>query len=288
MQSQCTFPIVAPADSRRAALITLLSDEDPAVYRAVRQMILSCGNADNWLHPFTLSDDPLLRRRAREIIRQLAGQAADMQFLGFCLQHGEWFDIERAAWMLSATAHPDRSVEGCEALLDEYAAELRARIGNSREPEDILGAMNLFLFEDLGFHGNANAEFNLQDLYLLRVLERRAGDAVNLCLIYLLLGHRLQLPLAGIAVPGYFLCRYQSSSGEVFVDVCNSGRFLTRADCLHHLMPSSGAFPADVLEPASARRILLRVCENLHLAYIHHDCGEDATRIRRYLVALRG
>jgi regulator of sirC expression with transglutaminase-like and TPR domain len=289
MQSQCLVSAApTPSESRRAALITLLADEDPAVYQAVRQKILSGGNAGNWLQPYALSNDPVLRRRAREILVHLATQEADLHFLGFCLQHGETFDVEQAAWMLGETTFPDSSTDGCRALLDEYAGELRTRLQNVRQPGEILGTINTFLFDELNFRGTTSAGCELDDLCLNRVMERRAGDVVNLCLLYLLLGRRLHLPLAGIAVPGYFLCRYQTSAGEVFIDVRHRGCLLTRGDCLQHLFSTAGTYAADLLEPASARRILLRSCENLHLAYIHRGGEQHAIRIRRYLVALRG
>lgn len=78
------------SESQRAALVNLLADEDPAIFRTVREKILSYGaQASDWLRPHRLSRDPALRRRAQEIILYFDRQAADNQFLAFCLKHGE-------------------------------------------------------------------------------------------------------------------------------------------------------------------------------------------------------
>ena len=84
-------------ENQRTALIKLLSDEDPSVYHLVREKILSYGQiASAWMRPHVLSSDPVLRRRAQEIIDYLARQSADNRFLAFCLsQHGEDLDVSR-------------------------------------------------------------------------------------------------------------------------------------------------------------------------------------------------
>src|SRR5580698_9445236 len=119
----------SPSQGQKAALINLLSDEDPAVYQAVRGKILSCGqNAIDWLRPHMLSSDPALRRRAQEIIQHLNRQTADDRFLGFCLTEGSELNLEQGAWLLAQTQYPDINVEAYQALFDSYAGELRERI----------------------------------------------------------------------------------------------------------------------------------------------------------------
>src|SRR5438093_1192548 len=96
------------SESRRAALIKLLADEDRAVYQAVRQKILSYGpQAAEWLRPHLLSSEPALRRRAQDLVRYFERQAGDNRFLGFCLKQGEDLDLEQGAWLLARTRYPD-------------------------------------------------------------------------------------------------------------------------------------------------------------------------------------
>ena len=54
------------------------------IYRTVREKLLSCGPpAAEWLRPHTMSSDPALRRRARQIVLHFDRQAADDHFLAF-------------------------------------------------------------------------------------------------------------------------------------------------------------------------------------------------------------
>jgi regulator of sirC expression with transglutaminase-like and TPR domain len=275
------------SEKQRTALIHLLSDDDPAVYQTVREKLLSCGHeAGDWLRPHRLSNDPVLRRRAREIVRHFDRQEADTWFLAFCLKHGEDFDLEEGAWLLALTAYPDINIEAYRAVLDHFALELRERIDFNAGATRVLTGINEYLFGELAFTGNEENYYDPQNSYLNRVLDRRTGNPINLCLLYLLLARRLQLPVAGIGLPGHFICRYQSTADEVYVDPFNRGRFLTKADCIQFLLNGNHSLREDFLSPVSPRRLLMRICSNLHQIYMQLEQTEETTRLQRYLVAL--
>jgi regulator of sirC expression with transglutaminase-like and TPR domain len=275
------------SENRKAALVNLLADEDPAVYRSIRQKILSFGpSAVEWVRPHTLSRDPALRRRAQDIVLRFERQVADNLFLGFCLKHGEEFDLEQGAWLLAQTQYPDISVGGYQALLDSFAQDLRERLAGVTGAQQTLKALNKYLFDDLGFVGNEENYYDPENSYLNRVIDRRTGNPINLCVIYLLLARRARLPITGIGLPGHFICRFQSSAAEMFVDVFNHGKLLTKADCIQYLLQGNYSVRDEYLAPVSPRRMLLRICGNLHQIYLHLQKGEEATRLQRYLVAL--
>src|SRR3954469_25781941 len=167
-------PEKALSESERKALINLLSDDDPAIYQSVREKILSIGDrAGEWLRPYRLSSDPLLRRRAREIVRHFDRQEADTWFLAFCLKHGEEFDREEGAWLLALTQYPDINVEAYRALLDHFASELRERIDFNETDKEILSTINNYVFDELGFSGDQENYYDSQNSYLNRVVDRR-------------------------------------------------------------------------------------------------------------------
>ena len=275
------------SENQRAALLTLLSDDDPAVYRTVRQRILRAGPpATEWLRPCTISLDPTLRRRVQEIVLHFERQAADNRFLGFCLQHGEDLDLEQGAWLLAQSEYPEINVDGYRAILDSYASEIRERLRQGDCARTVLGILNELLFRDLGFSGNEEDFCDPQNSYLNRVIDRRLGNPIALCLIYVLLARRLALPITGIGLPGRFICRYQTSAEEIYIDAFAGGTLLTKADCVQYLINTSFSVRNDYLSPVSSRRFLLRACANLHQIYLQSGPDERTLRIQRYLVAL--
>lgn len=277
----------ALSESRRAALLSLLVDEDPAIYRAIRDKIIATGpQASGWLSVYSLSNDPVLRRRAREIIQHIGRQAADTRFLSFCLRQGDELDLEEGVWLLAQTQYPHISVEGYRAILDGYADELRERLRPGSAARDLLGVINQYIFRELGFAGNEVDCRKPDNCYLNRVLDLRKGSPIGLSVVYLLLARRLALPITGIGLPGHFICRFQSTASELYVDTFNQGQLLAKADCVQYLLRGNYNVRDDYLAPVSPRRILLRICGNLHQIYLHQERAEETTRQQRYLVAL--
>ncbi len=275
------------SESQREALLKLLADEDAAIYQMVRQKILSCGpKAAAWLRPHLLSREPALRRRVQEIVHHFERQGADNCFLAFCLRQGEELELEQGAWLLAQTRYPDINVEGYRALLDSYASDLRLRLDLNSQPKQLLTAINEYLFQELGYAGNNENYYDPENSYLNRVVDRRTGNPINLCLVYLLVARRLRLPITGIGLPGHFICRYQSSAAEIYIDVFNGGKFLTKADCVQYLVHGNFSLREDYLAPITPRKLLHRICANLHQIYLHLKLAEETTRLQRYLVAL--
>ena len=276
-----------PSESERAALVNLLSDDDPVVYQTVRDRILAWGpEARQWMRPHLLSDDPVLRRRSREIVRYFARQDSDTRFLAFCLKHGEEFDVEEAVWLLAQTTYPDINIEAYRAMLDSYTTDLRERLDGCADGKEALGIVNQFLFHELGFSGNEIAYYDPQNSYLNRVLDRRIGNPISLSLVYLLIGRRLGFPMVGVGLPGHFICRYQSASEEIYLDAFNRGKLMTKAGCAQMLSHLSAGARDEFLLPVGSRRILARICNNLHQIYQRLGLRDETMRLQRYLVAL--
>lgn len=279
-------PAETLSERQREALISLLSDDDPGVYRTVRAKLLSFGTqVCEWLRPYTLSSDPALRRRSQEIVHFLARRTADERFLDFCRVHGGELSLEDGAWLLALTQYPEINLAAYQALIDSYAAELREHTHPASHPEATLLAINQYLFQRLGFRGNERDYYDPDNSYLNRVVDQRTGNPISLCTIYLMVTRRLNLPVTGIGMPGHFVCRYQSSTYEVYVDCFHRGRFLSKTDCIRYLVQGQHQLSEGHLMPMSPRQILRRMCANLHQVYRHHELTEEEARFARYLAA---
>jgi regulator of sirC expression with transglutaminase-like and TPR domain len=146
--------------------------------------------------------------------------------------------------------------------------------------------MNEYLFGELGFVGDEQKYYSPENSYLNRVIDRRLGNPISLGLVYIMVARRLELPITGIGFPGHFLCRYQSSKEEYYIDAFNGGKLLTKNQCARYLKQNGLGVQNGYLVPISARRVLLRICANLHQTYLQMKKGKDAVRVQRYLVAL--
>jgi regulator of sirC expression with transglutaminase-like and TPR domain len=275
------------SENQKEALIRLLGDESPAVHQAVRRKIMSAGlSVIPWLRPLTLSNEPALRRRSQEIIQHLLRLKADDKFLAFCLTEGSDLSLEQGAWLLAQTQYPEINIEAYQALFESYASELLERVDLRADADQVIGAFNEYIFGVLRFKGNEENYYDPENNYLNRVIDRRTGNPINLCLVYMMLARRLRLPVTGIGLPGHFICRYQTSSEEYYIDVFNQGKLWTKTTCVEYLLYRNYTLQDEYLTPLSSRRMLLRVCGNLHQIYQHLELTDQTTRLHRYLIAL--
>lgn len=280
-------PAASLSDREKAAFLTLLADDDPAVYGAIRGKLVSQGPAvGDWLRGFSLSNDPVLRRRSREIVLHFDRQTTDNDFLGFCLRHGEDLDLETGALLLARTRYPEANVAAYRALLDSYADDLADRVIFRDTAEGILDEINRYLFKQLHYTGNEEDYYNPDNSYLNRVMDRRTGIPVTLCLIYVFVARRLHLPVAGVGLPGHFLCRFQNSREEIYINPFNEGQLLTKTNCIKYLKQTGHDYHEHFLAPLSPRKTLLRMCSNLLQIYANTQQAEEHARIHRYIVAL--
>ena len=280
-------PPSPPSIQRQLALLTLLGDDDPSVVSQIRAQLIAGGPATlDWLENHRFHDEPVVRRRLREIFDHFAAAQADSEFLTFTLAHGENFDLEYAIWLFVRTKYPSAPVEAYRAQLDEWAGRLRPELPDAGSVEAKLKIINQYLFGTLGFKGNTEAYYDPQNSYLNRVMDRRRGIPISLCLLYLFLTHRLGLPVTGIGMPGHFLCRYQTPREEFYIDAFHEGRLLTKLDCLKKLRDFGSDFDEAALSPISSRRILQRVVANLHLLHKEARNRTETDRFQRYMIAL--
>ncbi len=265
----------------------MLTDDDVNVYRTVREKILSYGPGGvGWLREHYLSADPVLRRRAREILHYFSRQDADNLLLAFCLNQGEDFNLEQSILLLARTQYPDINPQAYTALLDAYAADLRDRLDLHGDALLVLRGMSDYLFREMRFTGDEQNFNDPENFYFNRVMDRKLGSPISVSLVYLLVGRRLGLPMSGIGLPGHFLCRYQSSRAEFYIDAFQGGRLMAKADCIKQVVQLPQRFDESYLSPMSPRRILLRICANLHQIYTQQKAPAQVERLQRYLVAL--
>ncbi len=277
-------------ESQWRAIATLLGDDDPAVYQMIQDKILHGGAETRTpLKRFELDEDPVVRRRVKELIQRFDRQEADNDFLAVCLEIGESGPLEPCSWALSRTRYPHISPGGYSALLDQYGAELTDRLPN---PDSGSGRMSLeifhrYFFQELGFQGDTENYYSEENSYLSQVIDRRLGIPISLSVLYVLIGRRAGLPVSGIGMPGHFMCRYQTAAEEWYVDVFHGGQLLPKTECVKRLMAGGFAYKSAYLQPANTRQILTRMCLNLYHLYQKAGQEDETQRIRRYLAALR-
>jgi regulator of sirC expression with transglutaminase-like and TPR domain len=194
-------------------------------------------------------------------------------------------DLAHACLMIAEDAYPGLAVERYLGDIERLALRLRARMPQRSGAEERVAALNKFIYEDLGFHGNTDDYYDPRNSYLNEVIDRRTGIPITLAVLYMVLGRRVGLPLEGVSFPGHFLVRLRLRSGVLVLDPFERGMPQSEADLrsrLQRVIPPGVAgdvpvaeLPLDqFLEAATNRQILSRVLRNLKAIYRDTDQPE--------------
>jgi regulator of sirC expression with transglutaminase-like and TPR domain len=228
---------------------------------------------------------------------------ADTDLLADLLSAGEGrYSLAEACLLIAADAYPGLDVNRYLAEIERIAARLRGRLAQGADGEERVVALNQYLFNELGFYGNADDYYDPRNSYLNEVIERRRGIPISLCILYMEVGRKIGLPLEGVSFPGHFLVRLSLRGSTLVLDPFSGGEPLSEQDLrklLRRVIAGSGSaglrsasdvaaeLPLDqFLEAAGSRQILARVLRNLKNIYREKDEPERQLQVINRMITV--
>lgn len=154
----------------------------------------------------------------------------------------------------------DRAMERLDALAAEIDPDA---IGPGAELEAVVSVLG----DEHGFTGDRRSYDAPANSMLDLVLERRRGLPIVLSVVYVEVARRAGIPLAGVGLPGHFVCGHVGGPQVLLVDPFNGGR---------PILPA-GTTPAAV-RPWTPHETALRMLNNLLASYARR--GDLARAIR--------
>jgi len=281
-----------PRRGRIGALIHLLGDEEPGIYRAAWHELFRLGEAciPAVESACTSSNDPAVRRRCVDFLLEWQRRAVFERWIEFCSARAH--DLETGALLIAASESPDLDVDAVRVTLDRAARGLARRIATARTTDAAVAALARCVHHDLGLVANREDYHDDANSYINRVLERRLGIPISLAAVYLLIARRLSVPLEGVGMPCHFLLKFLAHDGgrvvDRFVDPFAEGARLGTRDCARFLEEHGIPFRESYLRAVSDTAILQRMLGNL--LRIYHDRGDERRegRIASMLQLLQG
>ena len=266
------------------ALLHLLSDHDLRVARQIHQHLVDAGREAMPFLREALRDcnEPSLATRIRAVIGDIAQADVEQHWDTLLATSEGELDLETGAFLIALAGDPQVETAPYRQQLDAMAAELKPR--SSGTPRQVVRNLNEYLFHILRFRGNTQEYYDPNNSFLHRVLDDRVGIPISLSVVYLLLGQRLDVPVAGVGLPGHFLVGLRTE--PVFIDCFHQGALLSEKDCARLLRDHGIEFDRRYLEPCSHAHILARMLRNLIAVYETRQEATEARRFRRLLTAL--
>lgn len=206
------------------ALLRLLDDDTPEVReRVAARLALCCGDLSDWL----ASVPRQLSRKEKSVLSRLLG-AARRETLerewsvpsgGAAALTEDWDTLESMLRLISDFLHDGitmrQSLSDALDLLAEEAWE-----------DPIVSACELgnFLFGNQRFVADDDVDADPQNSDLAWVLAEGRSHSLGLCMIFLLVGQRMEFDVEIVDYPGRFLCRIHEEGHPLIVDCVDGGQ----------------------------------------------------------------
>ena len=197
-------------------------------------------------------------------------------------------NLAKCALAVAAIDSPNISLGRFEhhiqTLIDEVALEYAALLeaGADDDAATQLAALKRIICDRHEYEGDETSYDDLQNVNLMRVIERRKGMPVTLSLLYIHVGLAQQgWKVEALSFPAHVVCRIEKEGERILFDPFNGCKILHAPDLRHLLKTLVGPqaeLSSDYYDPATKRELLIRMQNNAKLRQVE---GED------YLGALK-
>jgi regulator of sirC expression with transglutaminase-like and TPR domain len=256
------------------ALISLLDDEDYEVLNHVETKIRSMGDTvipyleDRWEES---SLSLLMQKKLEDLIHDLQYNSFFDRLLNWRKNGSE--DLLEGMWAIATYQYPELSLEKLRQDVEQIYYEVWLEIRDGMHPMDQIKTLNSVIFGKLKFGANTKHFHSASNSMLNIVIDLKKGNPISLCVIYLLVAQKLNLPIWGVNLPNLFILTYKSGNMQFYINVFNRGLVFSRVDIDNYIAQYN--FPQNEIfyQPCNNLDIIRRVLRNLTLAF--EKVGDD-------------
>ncbi|MCS6794584.1 MAG: transglutaminase-like domain-containing protein [Raineya sp.] len=269
------------------ALITLLDDEDAEIVRHVEAKILSVGES---ILPFLETEwqnkslQPLISERLEQIIHSLRFQTLKSKLKNWKEQENH--DLLKGAWLIATYQYPECTYESLQEQIEQIYYNVWVHFRDNLHPYDQVKIINYVLFDEMKFSANTQNFHSPANSMLNRVLETRKGNPISLCILYILVAQKLNLPIYGVNMPNLFILIYQSPERPFYINAFNRGLIFTKSDIDNYIAQLGLSPHESFYNPTTPLEIIKRVCRNLIVSYEHLGETEKMQEMQELLEVL--
>ncbi len=202
-------------------------------------------------------------------------------------------DLAASALAIARIEYPRLVSEPYIRRLDRLGEHARARLafqaGAGRlRLRDRLAVLNEYLFDEIRFRSSPEERDDPRHHLLNEVLDRRAGGAIGLGVLYLEVARRAGIRVEAVDAHPHFLLRApQGATREIVLDPFDAGAFVSpdRYRALVGHRPRAGERRRP-LQPASKQQVLVRMLLELKHVYIRLRSFPQARQVAHLLLAV--
>lgn len=254
------------------ALISLLDDNDPEVSGHVWEKLMDMGreSMDRLEAAWYLEHDPNVQKKLEELIHRINLRDTTRALLQWRKEGGN--DLLKGWFLVTKIRYPELDFTPFKNEVNRLVNKTWLEINDRMAPHERLKVLNHILFVMEGYKPAKQPPNDPDNHWLNLVVERKRGNAISLSLIYLIVAEKLDFPVHGVLLPGYFALLHNDGENEFYIDVFNQGLFFTRKDLQRFLTEMNVEEKPSFFKPTSKIYIILAMLRQLAADY--HKSGD--------------
>ena len=273
------------------ALVHLLDEPDEKVFDSIREKIHSFGKeAIPYLEKaLEVSFDSFIQERAGEIIRDIQQGELHSEFTNWINTSSS--DLLKGYLLVTRSQYPELSEENLTIRVEQMKMDAWLELNDNLTALENIKVLNHIIYHVHNFDGNKINLFAPQNFYLNTFLETRKGSALSLGMLYIIIAHKLNIPVYGVNLPQHFILAYVSelaadvpSMEDVlfYINPFNKGAVFTKREIELFIQQLKINPDSSFFTPCSNIDIIKRLIGNLIYSYTqlgYPDKIEDLERL---------
>lgn len=190
------------------ALLTLLDDNDVAVFNHVSEKLVSFGNdaIPLLMQAWEKSMEPFLQSRIENIIHHIQFKETLASFQNWTQNINA--DPLEGALLVAKYQYPDLDENVIWHKIERIKHDIWVELQDYLTPMEQVNIFNQVFYKHYNFSGKSVEIDDPQSYMLNIVIESKKGNSLSLGLLYLGIAHQLGIPVYGINLPSYYCLAY--------------------------------------------------------------------------------
>lgn len=180
--------------------------------------------------------------------------------------------------------HIERYQHHIQTMVDEVMLRHNELLeeGADDDAATQLAALKHIIADKYEYAGDEETYEDLQNVNLIRVIERRKGMPVALALLYIHIGQAQGWDVVSLNFPAHVVCRIQKDGQVLLFDPFHQCKILQAADLrqlLKLLVSEKAELRTEYYGSSSKRDVLIRMQNNIKLRLIENEEYEEAVKV---------
>ena len=190
-------------------------------------------------------------------------------------------DLLDTLLMVSKHWKPSLDLSLLEKELEKLTLLTREKLKKHNKPEDTIRVLRTVIHDEMGYDYTNQVDergvpINPEELFLHGLLNTQKGYCMNLSLLYLILGQKLELPLYGVALPNHFFVRYEKEGLRINIETTERGASYPDSFYQKRFGTSENNINSYFMKNLNARQTLGAYFSNVGMVYYQNQKPERA------------